>query len=114
MFTIVQWIDLLWLPLAWFIVKKHQRLIMMCFLVSCMTMLRMQAELMDSIGYSNGFITGAHINAFQRGIITYTFFYFGIMLIFAYSPFQEQTSLASWAIATFFAAFFVSSIVMIT
>ena len=49
---IYQWIDLFWLVMIPLAAHKGHRLIAAGFVLSCMLMLRLQVEIMESIDYT--------------------------------------------------------------
>lgn len=108
-----QWVDLIWVPLSLFIVHKGQRLYSVGFVLACVLTLRLQVEIMDSIEMSKGFLPLLDYDAYDRGLIVYTFFYV-LYLVLAYtSPRTQSYVYMAGTISLYFMAFAVSSIVMI-
>lgn len=111
---ILQWVDVLWLVVAFFFIHKEQRLLSFAFFVTCMMMMRLQVELMTSIGYENGLIGFApDLSVFSRGIMVYGFFYTGFILMAHYSKGGRNIIFLGASLAVFFLALFVSTIVMV-
>lgn len=110
---ILQYIDALWLPLAWFVVHRQQRWWALGFVASCMVMMRMQAELMHGIGYPHGILTFMNSDMLSRGILIYSIFYMLYFALAVFSPGTKGSILLATSIGIFFMAFFVSSMVML-
>ena len=104
--------DLIWLPLALVIVKPHQRILACCFFVFCMVMMRMQVELMQTIGHSRGFLGLLGYDAKTRGLAVYSLSYVIYLVLVLFSPYARGTLLMAASISVFFAALFISMIVM--
>ena len=110
---ILLWIDLVWLPLALLIVHKPHRFWVLATLASCMLMMRMQVQLMESIGYEYGFLHLLTSHAADRAMVVYNFFYAVYMLLAFYSPNTQGVVFMAASIGIFFMAFFSSSFVML-
>lgn len=113
MHFIIQWIDLIWLPLAWFVVHKPQRWWTLGTLASCMLMLRLQAELMESIGYPQGILPFMDSHVFSRGLGVYAIYYVIYLLIAYYSPDSKGALFMGVSLSVFFMAFFTAIAVMV-
>ncbi len=83
---IYPWIDLLWLPLAWVSVHRAQRWLAMAFVLGCIGTLRLQYELLVSIGYGRGLLGWLPLNPFSRGLIAYGLFITVFLILSHYSP----------------------------
>lgn len=105
--------DVIWLPIALFVVHKHQRFWAIALIASCMLMMRMQIELMVGIGYEKGILNFMDSNIFYRGLAVYSFFYMLFLLLARYSPRSENAIVMAAAISVFFMAFFVSTLIMV-
>lgn len=110
---LLQWIDLIWLPLAFFVVQKDQRPWVMGFFISCMIMMRLQIELVESTGFVDGFLGLSGMSARARGIAVYTLFYAIYLVLVLFSPYSRGVMLMAASISVFFAALFTSMIIMI-
>jgi hypothetical protein len=110
---IYNWIDLLWVPIAYFTVHKKHRWWAVGFVVICMIIMRLQVELMVSIGHPNGILPliESHVNS--RLLLTYSFFYVGFLAMAHYSPKTEGIVFMGACLGIFFMAFFTSSALMI-
>lgn len=110
---ILQWIDLIWLPIGVLAVHKPQRVITGCLFVGCMLMMRLQVELMNSTGFTTGFTPLMTSGVLARGLAVYSLFYAVFIGLAIYSPKTETPIFMAAAISIFFSALFVSMIVMI-
>lgn len=110
---IYQWIDLVWLPIGWFAVHKHQRVKVMAFIITCILTLRTQAELLDSTGYDEGYLPLMHSPVFTRGLIVYSIIIM-LFLILAYlSPRTQGIVFFTASITIYIFAFCVSMVLML-
>ena len=109
---ILQWLDFIWLPLAFVSVRKDQRFWVLGFFIGCMVMMRLQVELMDSTGFNNGFLGLLVYGAQARGVVVYSLFYVFFLVWALFSPYAKGTILMAASISVFFAALFTSMIVM--
>jgi hypothetical protein len=109
---IFQYLDVLWLFVALLVVKRHQRVWALGFFVFCMVMMRMQIELMESTGFSRGFIGLLEYDARTRGLAVYSLAYVIYLVLVLFSPYARGTLLMAASISVFFAALFTSMIVM--
>ena len=110
---ILQWIDVIWLPIAWFVVNKDQRWWSIALVGSCMLMMRMQVELMVKIGYPHGMLPFYDAHVFARGVITYSIFYVAFILLAHYSPNTKGALFMTGTISIFFLALLFSTLVML-
>ena len=110
---ILQWIDLLWLPVALLTVHKHQRGWATGFFIACFVMMRMQVELVHSTGFANGFTGLINASSHIRGLVTYSVFYIIYIALALYSPNTKGTIFMAASISIFFLAMFTSMIVMV-
>lgn len=109
---IYQWIDVLWLPLAFFVVARAHRLLAVGFVVLCMVGLRLQSDLLHSIHRDGGITGWIETPAHVRGLIVYAVF-IGLFLLL--SHFSRQTRPIIYfaaALSVFVMAFVVSMLVM--
>ncbi len=109
--NLLQWIDLIWLPLGLAVVHKDQRFWTFSCLVGCMVMMRLLAELMESIGHPNGILGMIAMPVAARGQIVYNFYY---MVYIMYAFFLRSTGAIFMAasLGVFFLAFFTFAFVM--
>ncbi len=110
---ILQWIDVVWLLVAGFITRRNHRALSIGFVAACMTMLRLQVELMNVIGYPNGILNILSSDLFYRGVAVYSCFYAGFFLMAHYSREARKAIFMAASISVFFIAMFISSIFML-
>ncbi|MEM7650844.1 MAG: hypothetical protein AAF204_02030 [Pseudomonadota bacterium] len=110
---ILQYIDLIWLPIGLASVHKHHRALAAGFFIACMIMMRLQVELIQSTGFESGFLGVFEMTAHSRAQITYTIFYVIYIALAIYSPQTKGPVFLAASISIFFAALFTSMIVML-
>lgn len=104
----MNWLDLLWIPVALIALHKGQRLRAILFVLACALMLRLQIQLMEEIGYPNGFLDILSADLYTRGLITYSVFILVFFLLSYASPKVDPFVFVAASISTFIAAFCVS------
>ena len=87
--VIFAYIDLLWLPITFFAVHKHQRIKSVIFTVTCLLTLRVQVELMESIDRANGVLPFIESHVFSRGVIFYSVIIALFLVLAHFSPRTE-------------------------
>ncbi|NCC22718.1 MAG: hypothetical protein EOM26_09700 [Alphaproteobacteria bacterium] len=111
--TIFHWIDLIWLPLTWFVVVKEHRFYALGFVLACIFSLRLQYELLVTMhAEEEGLFGIIAMDPFARGLVTYGFFVFGFLVLSHYSPRTGGVIYMAAAISLYFAAFIVSMLFM--
>lgn len=107
------WIDVIWIPIAFFLVHQKHRWWSVGFVVGCMILMRLQVEMMAYIGHPNGILTllNAHVNA--RLMVVYSIFYILFLVMAHYSPKTEGVVFMGACLGLLFMVFIVSSLVMI-
>ncbi len=110
---ILQWIDLIWLPVSLLVVHKGQRVLALAYFAACMLMLRLQVELISSIGYPTGILPLLNSGLFLRGLVVYALFNAGYLVIAYFSPGSDKHVFLAASISIFFAALFTSMIIMV-
>ena len=106
-------IDLLWVPVALFCLHKGQRLKAVLFVLVCAFAMRLQIELMQSIGYGRGFFRLMDTPLYIRGLVTYSVFILGFFIMSHFSPKTDSFVYIAASITIFIAAFCVSSLIMV-
>jgi hypothetical protein len=106
-------IDLVWFPLALLAAHRHQRVIVILFLAACMLMMRLLIELIESTGYTHGFLGLLHAPLLTRGLAVYSVFYALYLLIAFLSPGSFKVVLMAASITIFFAASVSAVLVML-
>lgn len=109
----MEWLDLLWVPIGFLVLHKGQRFKTALFVLSCVLTLRLQVELMQDIGFANGFVDLLDFPLLQRGFIVYGAFIAGFMMLSHYSKERDPYIFIAAAITVFFAAFCTSSLVLV-
>jgi len=110
--VIYQWLDVIWIPIALFIVTKEQRLFAVGFIAACMMMMRLQIELMQEIGFDRGFTNLMTSDSYDRGLVVYSVYYVAYLILAHYSPNTHGPVFIAGSISIFFLAFFTSTFVM--
>lgn len=110
---VLNYIDLIWLPIGLLIVHKEQRLVTVAFFIACFIMMRLQIEMMVSLGYPTGFLPLLKFPVQNTAIITYMLFYAGFLAVSYWSPGGNKHIFLAASISIFFAALFTSMILML-
>lgn len=108
-----QWMDLIWIPIAFFVLHKDQRIKGIIYILLCAFVMRLQVELIESTGYVTGFLPVLHNSLLQRGMITYSVFHAFFLIISYYSPRTNAYIYMGAALTIFITAFCVSGLIMI-
>jgi hypothetical protein len=108
-----QWIDLLWVPIALAMTHRGHRLMGVIFVLACVGTLRLQVEIMDSIGFSNGIMGLLHADAFRRGLIVWSILIAFFLLLARLSPGAFYAVFMAAALTIYFLAFTVSMLIML-
>jgi len=106
------WLDVLWIPLALMLVRKKQRLNVVLFIAACIFTLRLQVELMESVGYSTGFLPLLTFPELYRGYIVYGFFIGVFVGLSRWSRERDVYINMAAAITVYISAFCVSTFIM--
>ena len=112
--TILSYLDLIWIPIIFFMVGKRHRWYAVGFVVACSLMLRMQYELIEEWGFGEeGFpnmLMDSH--PYVRGVITYSIIIALFIVLSLYSKKTEPVIYMAACISIFFIAFILSFIIM--
>lgn len=112
LWLIYQWLDLLWLPAALLAVHRGQRLMAAGFVLACVFSLRMQIELMASLGFPQGILGFLNAGLYNRGLITYSLVT-ALFLVLAYlSPNTKGAIFLAASISLYILSFCTSMLVM--
>lgn len=111
--VISPWLDFLWLPIAVLAVHKGHRIWAAGFVLACAFMMRLQVELMESVGYPTGILPLLDSDLMRRGMVTYSVFYVIYIALAYYSPGSHKHVMMAATISMFFVAMFVSSLIML-
>ena len=110
---LIQYIDFIWLPIALFVVHKEQRIMTGAFFLSCFLMLRLQVEMMVSLGYPTGILPLITWPVLYTGFVVYTVFYLAYLAMAYWSPGSHKHIFLAASISIFFAAIAVSMVIML-
>lgn len=109
----MDWIDLVWVPLALIALRKGQRFKGVMFVLSCIFSLRLQIELMQEIGYPDGILPFVNYPMLYRGFIAYDAFIAIFLILSHISREKDPYVFIAAAITVFIAAFCVSSFILV-
>lgn len=110
---IYYWIDIVWIPVLFFGVHKKHRWYALGFVIAIMILIRLQSEIMTSIGYEYGIIGYLSWNVHTRMLAVSSFFYCFFLLIAHFSAKSEGVVFMAASLSIFFMVFLIGSIVMI-
>lgn len=105
---IYQWIDLIWLPIAWFAAHRPHRLLSLAFVVTCALTSRTQVELMESFGAYTGVLSILHTDLWSRALIVYSIVTAAFLILAHYSPRTDIAVFLGASIMIYVFAFTVS------
>lgn len=111
--TLLQWIDFLWIPVGFFAAERGKRLFTAAFAGACILLLRLQVELMQGIGFSNGFLGFMTSNVLYRGMAVYGFFILLLLVLAFYSKGGDKNIHIAASITLMIGAFCVSTFIMV-
>lgn len=107
------YIDFGWIALVPFFVKKRLWIKTILFILACIILLRFQVELMEVIGFTNGFTNLIKMPILERGMITYGIFIALFLVLTHFSQDEDAYVFMAAAISVFFTAFIASTIVLL-
>ncbi len=110
---IIDWIDLLWVPVALVVVERGKRLSTCGFVLSCSLLLRLEVELLQQLGFPRGFFGFMRSDIFLRGLVTYGAFIAFFLLLAHYSKGSDKNVHMAASITILIAAFCVSLFIMV-
>ncbi len=110
---LVSWIDLVWLLLVFVTLKRKNWLCGIGYVLSCVFMLRMQVDLMQSIGYPRGVLPILSEDVFTRGLVVYGAVSVVYFLWAYYLRDSRPVIFMAHSIALFFIALVASMVVMV-
>ena len=106
------YMDLLWLPIAWFAAHKPHRVMALGFVLACAFSLRMEVEVIESTGHPIGFTPYLDMPAFERGLIANGVFIAVFLILSRFSPGTRPIVYFSAALSIYSVAACVSMAVM--
>lgn len=110
---LIDWIDLMWVPVALVLLRKGQRFKGVMFILSCVLTLRLQVQLMERIHYPTGIMHFLEFPLIQRGFIVYGAFIAAFLILSHFSREKDHYVYIAAAITVFMVAFCVSSFVFV-
>lgn len=111
--NLLPWADLLWAPLALLVVPKGIKIKTAVFTLFCAFALRLQVELLQSIGFHRGFLGLMESPILTRGQITYGVFILLFLILAYFSPGVDKHVHIAACITILIVAFCVSTFVMV-
>jgi hypothetical protein len=109
-----QWADSLWLLAAIALPRNHaHRIYALCYVASCIFMLRLQVEFMFSLNYPSGFLPLLDGFVLWRGMIAYSIIHVGYFIFMQLFPRNRNVMVMATAISLFFAGLTLSTILMV-
>lgn len=108
-----EWADLTWIPLALLIVHKGQKIKACAFITVCMTVMRLQIQTFEIMGFSKGVTGFVDWPLMYRGYVVYGSFILLFLILSYFSPHTQGPIYLAASLSIFFMAFTVSSIVLI-
>lgn len=110
---IVNWIDLIWLPITWLAVIPRHRKIALAFMVLCAITMRLQIDLIHSTGFNTGFTRIFTGDVKLRATIIYGIFSALYLLLLHFSPRSLWSTRMAASIGIYVLAFTVSMLIML-
>ncbi|MCI5059553.1 MAG: hypothetical protein MRY79_00615 [Alphaproteobacteria bacterium] len=109
----IEWIDLFWVVVALVLLHGKQKIQGALFVLVCVFSLRLQIELMQEVGYPDGFVGLIGLPLLYRGFIAYGIFVAGFLSLLHLSKDDSPYIFMAASITVFIVAFCVSSFVLV-
>lgn len=110
---LLDWIDLIWIPVAFIVAPPKSRTVAIGFMILCSMTLRLEIDLIHSTGHNDGFIPFLWSGDVKfRATIIYSIFSALYLLLLYLSPRSPGAVVLSAGIVLYIAAFSVSMFVM--
>lgn len=109
---IYHYVDFLWLPVAWFTVRKRHRWYGIAFVLTCLATFRTQVELMESTGFETGFLPIMDSHIFPRGMIAWSIIIAMFLVLAHFSPRTKEIIFFAAALSIYILAFCFSMLLM--
>lgn len=109
---IYQFIDFLWLPIAWFVAHPQHRWKTMAFILTCLITLRTQVQLMESTGFVTGFLPIMDSHVFPRGMLAYSVIILLFLVMAHFSPRTQGVIFFAASLSIYILAFCFSMLLM--
>lgn len=110
----LQYLDLLWAPVIFFLVDKKHRWYAVGFVLACLMMLRMQYELISEWGFGEEGFPDMLLdsNPYIRGVVIYSVIFVLYIGLSLYSQRTAPIIYMAASISIFFFAFILSFVLM--
>ncbi|NCT41382.1 MAG: hypothetical protein GW778_06960 [Alphaproteobacteria bacterium] len=110
---IINYIDFIWLPIGLYIVHKEQRIVAAAFFISCFIMMRLQIEMLHSMGYPTGILPLLKFPVETTAMVVYMVFYVAYLALAYWSPRTNRHIFLAASISIFFAAMIAAQVIML-
>lgn len=110
---ILNWIDLLWLPISFFAVHKNQRFKVLFIILLGIVMVRLQVDMLNYLHFPNGFLGFIEMRPLYRGFWVYGFFNLVFIALSRLSPRTNIYVYIAASISIFIIAFCLSTAIML-
>jgi hypothetical protein len=111
--TLFPYLDLLWVPVALICGHAGQKIKAAVFVMTCAVMLRLQVQFMNEMGFASGIFKLWDMPLYTRGLLAYSFFILLFLILSYLSPRTNGFVYIAASISVFFAAFCVSTGLMV-
>lgn len=109
---IIHTIDLIWLPITWWVATKRQRSIALFFIILCILTLHLQTSLVYSTGQNDGFTPLWQSDVRLRGLVIYGIFCALYLAILHFTKTRPGAVLFSTALGVYFTAAITAMLLM--
>ncbi len=110
---ILQWIDFLWLPMAYAVVNKQHRFYAIGFVLCCIFALRLEYELLETMDLTNGFTSWIAMSPYLRGLMVYSLAIMAFLMLSHFSQRTHGVIYMAAALSVFITTFIISITVMV-
>jgi len=110
---IFNYIDLIWLPIALFVVHKEQRIITAAYFISCFIMMRLQIEMLHAMGFPTGILPIIKYPVEITAMVVYMVFYVAFIALAYWSPRTNKHIFLAASISIFFATMLTAMVIML-
>jgi hypothetical protein len=111
--SIIPYLDIVWLPVAYVLVPKKKRWLSIGCILFCMLLMRMQVEFFVYGGYAYGILPILDYHIFIRGLFIYSLIYIAYIAFARLSPMTNKSLFLAASISVFFLALLVSTVLMV-
>lgn len=107
-----RWFDFLWVLVAVIVCHKNHRLLGALFVATCLLTLRTQVELMQTTGFSMGFLPWLQSPSEVRGLVVYSIAILVFLVLARLSPQTKKIVFFAVSITVYILAFCASMVAM--